>query len=453
MPWRRAPAGSVEHRLRRMKRRAVLRLCRKLLSVRTHVARRHLRRYRRRDVAQHARLQQLIALCVTKVPYYRAACAALGINGSVEFSSLPILDKAALRENFADLIAVGRAGAVLGRTPLWITKTSGSTGVPSSYLRSEADIVANNAALASIFDEYHIRPYGHLFDLGLHRRDQTIVEARAVPGSFVCWNFTGYSFDRAALREECVAIMTCARPRVIYGAPSRIIALARLCESEGVRLRPGIVISTYEHLSATGAALLRRVFGCVVVQVYGTSETGPVAWTCHRGRLHFDPRLAAVELVDADGAYVAPGETGRVLLTPVDIRTMPLLRFDTGDLAVCPTSACPCGKSAPSIERLEGRTASMIETASGELLSPFAVYGFVDTVGVAESQIIQQRPGELRLVFPADTSVPAHVLEDVRLKIRRYLGEETDVRFSHDGRFVYTESGKRNAYVSMLGPG
>lgn len=445
-----ADAEPAERRMRRMRRQAMRQLCAKLLSVRTHLARRQLRRYRAQEHAQHARLQRLVTHCVTYVPYYRSACAGLGGAADVRFADLPILDKAALRENFAELVAVGRAGAVLGGTPLWITRTSGSTGVPASYLKSDVDLVANNAALAGIFADYGVRPYGHLFDLGLHRKDQQVVEARAVPGWFVCWNVTGYSFDHPSLREECLLVAWAARPRVVYGAPSRLLPFARLCESECVRLRPTLVISTYEHLSAAGEALLARVFGCPVVQVYGTSETGPVAWTCREGTWHFDPRLAAAELVDDSGAYVSPGETGRLLITPLDVRVMPLLRFDTGDLAVAPRTACACGKAGPCIERLDGRRASLLETARGDRYSPFAVLEFVDALGVPESQIIQHRPGELTVVVPAGSSISADVSAELRRRICHYLGEDTDVRIRRDGRFVHTTSGKRNAYLSLV---
>ena len=42
-----------------------------------------------------------------------------------------------------------------------------------------------------------------------------------------------------------------------------------------------------------------------------------------------------VELIGEDGAPVAPGEPGRVVVTSTEGRGAPFLRYDIGDVATC----------------------------------------------------------------------------------------------------------------------
>ena len=434
--------------LRREQRAATRTLVRKCVSPGTARLVAELRRYRRGRPPQADALQRLVELCATRVPYYRRALGQLSAGEALRFTDLPIISKATLQDHFAELIAVGPGGPVVGEAPFWISSTSGSTGISSSILKSRGDMLANAAVVQDIFREHSVPSYGHLFDLGLHWTGQPLAQARVVPGAFLCWNFTGYSLDVAHVRQECLDILDLARPTVIYGAPSRVLPFTDLCRTRGVRLRPRLVITTYEHLTEAAAARVSQTFDAPVVQVYGTAETGPLGWTCGLGRWHFDPRTVAIELVDSSGQYVAPGATGRVVVTPLWDRTMPLLRFETGDLGRAPESPCPCGRDGTVIDALEGRASEVVVTTSGQAYSPFSLYRYLSDAGVTDWQLVQRRAGELEVIVPPDVEVPEAALGSVTARVRSYLHEDTTVRLRHGG-FLRTGNGKRNAFVRV----
>ena len=445
--------ASLTSRLRWAKRKQALRLLLGLFSVRTYRTFFQLRALRSSNTSQAIEIQRLLDFCCARVEYYKSMLREAADEGRVEFSKLDILDKSTLRRHFADFLARDGSGELVGEGPFRIVKTNGSTGVPCSYFSSRSNLLANIACLTNIFDEYGVPAYGHLYDLGLHWNGQPVVQARMFPGMFVCWNFMGHTFDAPEPLQQCRAIMDAAKPTVIYGAPSRIVALARLCREEGVKLRPRLTITTYEHLSGSTRRFLEEAFQCRIVEIYGTSETGIASWKCKHDRFHFDPGMVALELVRADGEYAEPGEIGRVVLTPIGIRTMPLLRFDTGDLAVYPEADCPCGKLSPSIEHIEGRGASLIETAGGNLFSPFGVYGRVDSLGAHEYQIVQREAGSLEIILSPECDVGEKRLTILREAICRYLQEPTEITVSPTGEFRLTASGKRNAFVQELRSG
>ena len=185
-----------------------------------------------------------------------------------------------------------------------------------------------------------------------------------------------------------------------------------------------------------------------VVQIYGTAETGPLGWTCRLGRWHFDPRTVAVELVDDHDRYVAPGETGRLLVTTLWDRTMPLVRFDTGDVGRCPMTACSCGRDGTVVDALEGRVADVLHSRSGRSFSPFSVFCYISDAGITDWQLVQRRRGELEIILPEGREVPEEVLAHLAARVSGYMQEEATVTIRHSG-FIRTRNGKRNAFVRL----
>ena len=47
---------------------------------------------------------------------------------------------------------------------------------------------------------------------------------------------------------------------------------------------------------------------------------------------------------------------------------MPLLRYDTGDLAVPLETPCPCGRALPAVREVQGRFDDLLVTPSGRVV-------------------------------------------------------------------------------------
>ncbi|MDR7129154.1 phenylacetate-CoA ligase [Algoriphagus sp. 4150] len=76
---------------------------------------------------------------------------------------------------------------------------------------------------------------------------------------------------------------------------------------------------------------------------------------------HLLPELIILEILDEHGNEVADGELGEVTVTPLGIEGMPLVRFQTGDLARKHADTCACGRNTPRLGPIEGRLAQMIK--------------------------------------------------------------------------------------------
>jgi phenylacetate-CoA ligase len=144
-------------------------------------------------------------------------------------------------------------------------------------------------------------------------------------------------------------------------------------------------------------AAIEQVFGCPVTNRYGCEEVSLIASECERRHgLH----------VNADSVYteIASGESGKLLVTDLTNRAMPLVRYQIGDVVVGSGRVCGCGRGLPMIERVEGREADYVVTPSGALISGISLTeNFALLIpGTAQVQIVQESLHFLRIRLVAD---------------------------------------------------
>lgn len=87
---------------------------------------------------------------------------------------------------------------------------------------------------------------------------------------------------------------------------------------------------------------------------------------------------------------------------------MPLVRYDTGDLARAHAGPCSCGRDVPVLGRLEGRARSSL-VSDGRLVTTRALADGLGAVASPERVRVRRAPdGSVRLeVAPGVSSEPA----------------------------------------------
>jgi phenylacetate-CoA ligase len=148
-------------------------------------------------------------------------------------------------------------------------------------------------------------------------------------------------------------------------------------------------------------ALVEQAFGAPVRERYGCNEHALLAQECAQGGMHVATDRVHLEIVREDGTHTGPGEIGSVLVTDLDSRRMPLVRYRLGDLAAWRASACPCGRPYPLLERVHGRVRDALRSATGALYSPHHVAAALVGRPVRAFQLVSgadRRLLEVRLV-------------------------------------------------------
>lgn len=115
------------------------------------------------------------------------------------------------------------------------------------------------------------------------------------------------------------------------------------------------LIGIGSQLTPSMRARLEESYAAPIHMNYGLNEIGMVAVRCPSGRYHVHIEHCLVEIADSDGQPCKPGEIGHVLITGFRNFAMPLIRYDTGDLAEVASNPCPCGRTLPSFGEIAGR--------------------------------------------------------------------------------------------------
>lgn len=347
---------------------------------------------------QLQRLRRMIAHCQQNVPFYGALWAEAGVGAAdlrtlEDLARFPIPDRRALEEEPERLVArphlgLYRAGA--GH----IRRSGGSSGGPQLEVHADAASWARldgfyfRALRAVGYDPRVSMAY--FWGAPLPRRGLAragLMMKVGVP---------------AHLDEESQLLILEQNPGIWwYYHPTSLFPLAKRF---GERLRatsPRGVISHAELLPRSMRAAIEAALSVPVYDQYGTSEFNRMAWECPARRgYHIDADSVILEVLGDDDRPVAPGETGRAVVTGLINQMMPLIRYELGDLVVASDRRCECGRTLPMIEGIEGRAADVVTLPGGgrrtprELLEP---YGGLD--GLEQYRIAFEGPGEARFEY------------------------------------------------------
>lgn len=424
-------------------------------TLRTRIAMR-----RAFNVSPAKRLAELLTIA-ERAPFYAQRLGPSTLDPHERLRSVPTTQKADLQRAFADIIPRSADGSLM-RSATLVARTSGSTGATASHLKNHDDErLWSSAIFDSLLGDYGVAKSGEMLDLGLSRFEQPFLDVLSLPPRcYLSWHFSGFFADRPSplmedgltTRDYAEAILRVARPDYIWAMPSKATELAKLVRQLGITLRPTVVLSSYEQLLPSVRALLEETFNCPVKNVYGTSEIGYCAWECASGNLHFARNLSIVETVDAAGTTVAPGETGRIVVTPLVLRVMPLLRYDTGDRGKMLPHPCDCGSTDPALERLGGRETDVLYTSALSPKTPYVVMEIMDDLRLPDYQIVQQQVGALTIITSNSEGLSAGAVAAAADRVSGYFGEPVALEFDDERPFILAPSGKRNPIVQMLAP-
>lgn len=314
-------------------------------------------------------LRRMLAYAVAAVPWYRRHLATLSARElaaftSADLSRLPILDRLTLRDQGATLRA---AKLPHGERLAGATRTSGTTGQPVEVWHTE-----NSLKLQTLLGQRQLRWWR--FDPGASQAaiklpsalPRTADNRLLAPGESLhlpAWPPVGSLFETGPF--HCFASTTPIDEQFAWlqrTAPAYLTARAAVIEHLAFAARDlgplplAGMLAIADEVTPGMRQRIEDSFDAPLHQNYGLNEFGLVAVRCAAGgRYHVHAEHCVHEIVDEAGAPCRAGERGRLLLSCLSNPAMPLLRYDTGDLAIAADDPCPCGRTLPAFTALSGR--------------------------------------------------------------------------------------------------
>ena len=401
-----------------------------------HRAWRELERSQWRSADEHAsvqgaRLTALIRFVHEHNPFYRARLDAIGVRPEnflpADLPALPILTKSEVRREAGSMISRG-----FEREALLEFRTGGSTGKPLRIFIAEECSERRNACA---------RRHDRWSGWRVGEPVAAVWGNPSVPSDprdrFRQWLHGPQLYlDTMDVHESSVAAFEAdwkrVRPTLLFGHAHSIYLLARFVEALRLdAIRPRAVISSSMMLIDSERAVIERVFGVKVFNRYGCEEVGLIASECpaHSG-MHLNVDQLLIEFLDDDDRPVAPGSTGRIVVTDLMNRAMPFIRYELEDRGAPLGGPCSCGRGLPLMGKVQGRLADFLVKVDGSQVAGVSLIENTLTriPHIEQMQIVQESISELRLRL-----VPAPEFGDAE---RNRLLEYFQVQFGPTVRVI-----------------
>jgi phenylacetate-CoA ligase len=375
-----------------------------------------------------------VAFARANTVFYAERYAALPDDWRI--GDLPVLTKDDVRARLPDLLARGNDPAT---TP--IGHTGGSTGQPLAFWYDEYKHELMRAGMMRSYMMSGWRPGQKILNFWGARQDTVAggVFGGERIGDFIAAEKTlpAHEVSTAKL-DTWTAFIRRYRPTLLQGYASILAALARHMRERNIAPPPGLigVYSTAEVLTEEMRGTMEAAFGCKVFNQYGSREIPNIACECRRGRMHVFTDMVWLESV-----------AGRLLVTSLTNRLMPMIRYENGDSGELLDETCDCGSPFPLMAMGLCRRNDFIVAPGGRRIHPSffnrLLYGRMQ---VDAYQFVQDAPGSVRLRLAG-----ALLEESAQVEMKKAVGAEGLVlEIDYVPEIERTISGKHRFVISRL---
>ncbi len=316
---------------------------------------------------QYKLLSSHLELAYNKSEYYREAFDQAGVKPSDfkqlnDLSKFPFVNKHIERERQLKRPLLGDMTAVDEEEVVFVSASSGSTGVPTLSPFTKKDFEEFQDVQSRLFWAAGIRPkdrYVHALNFTLFVGGPDVIGAQNL-GALCIWAGTVPS-------ERLLFILQEFQPTVIWTTPSYAWYLGETAKKNGIDPAKDLAIRRIIVAGEPGGSIpatreaIEQLWNAKVYDFFGISDIfGACAGMCEeRNGLHLAEDHILVEVIDPDTLEpLRDGEYGELVLTTLRKTARPMIRFRTGDFGTVDRSPCACGRTHARIS-INGRLDDM----------------------------------------------------------------------------------------------
>lgn len=412
-----------------------------------------------RDLALYQ--QELLARLVRHargLDFYRDRLNCLFSNDDAldlsRWNEVPILTRADVKAHGAAMRASKLAPELGGVSD---AETSGSTGMPLRIAVNGLVFIAANALFTRMARSFGLdtaRPLATIRLFG-HSPSAPPADGRLSQGwSFVDPQAPLYELELNSPVDRQIEWLARHKPPYLLTQPSGALAIAEaVTAAEGRALGIEMVFLVAETIPESARELIAERLSARTAGLYSCMEVGTLACECNAApQYHVAAENALVEIVDEHDHDVAPGGRGRVLVTGLYNYAMPFIRYDLGDIVEAGGWPCPCGRAAPVLARIDGRTRNAFIFRDGTKLYPRSamVRPMHEFVPLRRYQIIQRDHENIEFRYIPDGSGRAPDPAALRACARRILHPSVTMRLVAVDALEVGPGGKVEEFISHV---
>lgn len=297
-------------------------------------------------------------------PFYKHALPAKRLSSLEDLRNLPFITKQTIRERqqadepFGDLVAVPEKDIV------YISASSGSTGVPTASPFTAQDFEDFIDCQARLFWRSGMRNtdrYIHALNFSLFIGGPCVLGAQKLGA---------LSIHAGSIpSDRLLTFVRQFRPNWTWTTPSYAWYLGEAAKKDGIDPAKDLSIRNIIVSGEPGGAIketrenIESLWNANLYEYYGLSDIfGACAGSCtEKSGIHIEEDHMIVEVLDLKtGEPVGEGERGEMVLTTLKKRARPLIRFRTGDIVTYTDEKCDCGRTHKRLHGIHGRTDDML---------------------------------------------------------------------------------------------
>jgi len=408
---------------------------------------------------QNKKLETILKHACEYVPYYKKLLADSDSvkNGKVNldnFTNIPPLTKNIIKTQKNNLYSRDHTK----RSSFWNT-TGGSTGEPTAFLQDK-NFKAWGFAHRLLCNHWAGKEPGQP-ELKLWGSERDVFgEAEKISTTLRRRGFNVLVLSSFLMTEEImmryVKTWNHFKPRMVEAYTSSIFEFAKFLNRTQQKVAtPSAVICSAETLTEDVRKVIEQTLGSVAINKYGSRDAGLIACECPKKEgLHEMLLHNKIEILDENHQPCQPEQCGKVHITTLNNFSMPLIRYDIGDMAVAARQRdCSCDRGSPMIEKIIGRHIETFKTKDGRKIPGEFFIHFVGVVYnknfIKKFQVIQKDYDYIlvRLVL-LDEDIFKQYKPQIIKAIQKLMGDACKIEFEYvddikplqSGKYLYTIS-------------
>ena len=215
------------------------------------------------------------------------------------------------------------------------------------------------------------------------------------------------------------------------------------------------VISMSERLNSYTKNSVKKHLNQVIVSRYSNTEQGIIAQEelNNEGRFKINVASFFVEIMDMEAdIHANKGSYGRIVVTDLFNYSVPLIRYDTGDIAKIEEYKNEDGLKETYLTKIEGRKNDLIYNTNGEIVPSQISYLMTKYGSFKQYQFVQSGKKEYRLKLNTDIKVTNE--EGLINEYKSVLGTDANVMIEYVDGIPLLGSGKKkevlNTYMNSV---
>lgn len=374
-------------------------------------------------------------------------------EGFDDWNKVPIMKKGDLQHPLEK-----RLSDTYNTKTAYVGKTSGSSGHPFVFAKNR---FAHALSWAGFQDRY--KWYGIDLNSSLQARFYGIpldffgnVQERLKDRISLRRRFNIFDLSEQKM-EAFLKRFKASQFEYLNGYTSAIVLFARFLKDKDLVLKEmcpslKICIVTSEKLFDRDKHLIETAIGVPVINEYGASEVGLIAFESPEHRWIVNSEDLYVEILDEDNNVLPYGEEGRVVITSLYNKAHPMIRYDIGDTG-CLSKDSSFKK--PVLEKLIGRTNDIARLPDGKVVPGLTFYYVTKTIiedsgNIKEFVVTQTKINAFRIEYVSSKKLDPRQKNAILEAIKTYVGKDLQVEFERREVLKRSPSGKLKQFTSLL---